>query len=497
MAPVPQRSQQSSADRRRPPGKHAPGTTAPTRSRPAGLEEPTTLRSALRSLGLPRRAAQAARFTPARLAITVFAGIIAVVATLLSLPVATVSGQRAPVVDALFTATSAVCVTGLTTVDTASYWSVFGQGVIIAGTAVGGLGIMTMASLLSLAVSRHVGLTQRMLAASENQSRLGDVASLLRAVILTAAGCQAVLMLALLPRFLSHGLDLGHALWYSLFMALSIFNNAGFVIMPEGLAPYATDWGIGVPIVLGTAVGAVGFPVMLDLLRHHRQPRSWSLHTKLTLTTYLGLSAISTVAIGAFEWGNERTYGALSTSGKLLTALINGVNARSSGLSPVPTEHMHETTWFLQDALMLIGGGSASTAGGLKVTTFAVLVLAILAEARGDRDIEAFGRRIPYSAVRLSVAVAFIGASIIGIATLLLLQLTNLTLDRILFEVISAFATVGLSTGITPILPEGAKYVIVVLMFVGRVGTMTAASALAMRQRRRVIRMPEEGPLIG
>ena len=183
--------------------------------------------------------------------------------------------------------------------------------------------------------------------------------------------------------------------------------------------------------------------------------------------------------------------------GKLLTALINGVNARSSGLSTITPEHMREATWFLQDALMFVGGGSASTAGGIKVTTFAILVLAILAEARGDRDIEAFGRRITLSSVRLSVAVAFIGASIIGTATLLMLEMTNLTLDRILFEVVSAFATVGLSTGITPLLPTSAKYVIVVLMFVGRVGTMTAATALAMRERRRVIRMPAERPLIG
>ena len=180
-----------------------------------------------------------------------------------------------------------------------------------------------------------------------------------------------------------------------------------------------------------------------------------------------------------------------------MTALINGVNARSSGLSTIPPEHMHEATWFLQDALMFVGGGSASTAGGIKVSTFAVLLLAILAEARGDQDIEAFGRRITPSTVRLSVAVAFIGASVIGFATLLLLQMTNLSLDRILFEVISAFATVGLSTGITPTLPASAKYVIVALMFVGRVGTMTAASALALRERRRVIRMPEASPMIG
>lgn len=443
------------------------------------------------------RLKRAARFTPARLAVVVFAGIIAVVTGLLSLPLATVHGERVEFVDALFTATSAVCVTGLTTVDTATYWSPFGQFVIISGAAVGGLGIMTLASLLSFAVSRHVGLTQRMLAATENQSRLGDVVSLLRAVLFTALGAEAVLMAALLPRFLALGLDVGHATWYAFFMALSIFNNAGFVVMPEGLEPYASDWWVGLPIVLGTFMGAVGFPVIGDVVRNRRRPRQWSLHTKLTLTTYAAVSVVSSLAIATFEWANPQTYGALSFSGKLLTALINGVNARSSGLSTISPEHMHEATWFLQDALMFIGGGSASTAGGIKVTTFAVLVLAIVAEARGDEDIEAFGRRITLSTVRLSVAVAFIGATIVGVSSLLLLQMTHLTLDRILFEVVSAFATVGLSTGITPLLPDSAKYVIIALMFVGRVGTMTAASALAMRDRRRVIRMPAERPLIG
>ena len=474
-----------------------PSSAPSTAPQTAGNPETPRLLALLERWNLRSRLARAARFTPARLAVVVFAGIIAVVTALLSLPIATADNRHASMIDSLFTATSAVCVTGLTTVDTATYWSPFGQAVIILGAAVGGLGIMTLASLLSFAVSRHVGLTQRMMAASENQSRLGDVAALLRAVIYTALGAETLLALILLPRFLTLGLDLGHACWYALFMALSIFNNAGFVILPEGLAPYATDWWMGVPIAVGTFVGAVGFPVILDVMRHLRRPRQWTLHTKLTLSTYSALSAVSALAIAAFEWTNPRTYGALPTGGKLLTALINGVNARSSGLTTIASEHMREATWFLQDALMFVGGGSASTAGGIKVTTFAVLLLAIAAEARGDQDIEAFGRRITLSTVRLSVAVAFIGASIIGTATLLMLEMTNLTLDRILFEVVSAFATVGLSTGITPLLPTSAKYVIVVLMFVGRVGTMTAATALAMRERRRVIRMPAERPLIG
>ncbi|QPL06679.1 TrkH family potassium uptake protein [Actinomyces respiraculi] len=497
MAPVPRPSRARS-----PHPERRTHTSASPRPVHPGPEEVTgrgaRLRALLERTGLRSRIERAARFTPARLAVAVFVGIIAVVTTLLNLPIATPDGHPAiRFVDALFTATSAVCVTGLTTVDTATDWSPFGQAVIIIGAFVGGLGIMTLASLLSFAVSRHVGLTQRMLAASENQSRLGDVASLLRAVLYTAVGVELVLALILLPRFLTLGQDVPHALWYAVFMALSIFNNAGFVVMPEGLEPYATDWWMSMPIILGTAVGAIGFPVILDVMRHRTRPRQWTLHTKLTLTTYTALALVSALLIGIFEWSDPGSLGSLPPHGRVLAALLSGVNARSSGLATVPITSMHETTWFLQDVLMFIGGGSASTAGGIKVSTFAVLVLAIMAEARGDEDIEAFGRRITLSTVRLSVAVVFIGATAVGVATLLLLHVTNLSLDTILFETISAFATVGLTSGITPLLPDSGKYTIIVLMFVGRVGTMTLASALALRERRRVIRMPAESPLIG
>ncbi len=435
--------------------------------------------------------------SPARLALLVFASIITMVTALLSLPVATTSGQRAPFADALFTATSAVCVTGLVTVDTATYWSAFGQSVILVGIAIGGLGVMTIASILALAVSRHIGLTQRMLTATETKTKLGQVGSLVRTVIATSVVVEGVLALVLIPRFLTLGEPFGAAVWHGVFMALSIFNNAGFVVLEEGLVPYIGDWWMGLPIVIGTFLGAVGFPVLLNIRHAWRTPRRWTLHTKLTLTTYTALTVGTFLLIPAFEWTNPRTFGPLPLDEKILAALVNSVNARSSGLSTVPISDMREATWFLQDALMFVGGGVASTAGGIKVTTLAVLVLAIIAEARGDRDVEVFRRRIPPDTVRLAVAVAFIGSSLVGLSTLALLEITGLRLDVILFEVISAFATVGLSTGITPHLPDAAKYVLVALMFAGRTGTMTVAAALALRSSRRVIRMPEERPSIG
>lgn len=439
-----------------------------------------------------------ARESPARMALLVFFAIIVAVSGLLLLPIAKAGPGGAPVVDAVFTATSAVAVTGLTTVDTATYWSSFGQGVIAVAIKVGGLGIMTLASILGLAVSRRIGLTQRMLTASETgTTALGEVGTLVRAVVVASLSVEALLTLALLPRFLTMGEPFGAALWHAVFMALSIFNNAGFVILEGGMTQFVGDWWIGLSIVLGTAIGAVGFPVILELARHWRTPRRWSLHTKLTLVTYWALAAVAAVAIGFFEWTNPGTVGDRPVGDKILNALVASVNGRSSGLSLVDVGEMREATWFLQDALMFVGGGSASTAGGIKVTTFAVLVLAIVAEARGDRDVEAFGRRIGSSTVRLAVSVAFLGATLVGVATLLLLAVTDLHLDVILFEVISAFATVGLSTGITADLPTAGKYVLAGLMFAGRTGTITVAAALAIRERQRVIRYPNERPIIG
>nr|NLD41588.1 TrkH family potassium uptake protein [Actinomycetales bacterium] len=436
--------------------------------------------------------------SPARMVLIVFAGVIAIVALLLSLPIATESGEAAPFVDALFTATSAVSVTGLVTVETAAYWSTFGHLVIVFGIAIGGLGVMTLSSILALTISKHIGLTQRMLTAGETKTeRLGEVGSLVRVVIVTSLVVVAALTAVLFPRFLTLGESLPNALWYAFFMAESIFNNAGFVIMPEGLEAHVGDWWLNLPIFFGTFVGAVGFPVLLNIQQRWRNPRRWTLHTKLTLSTYAVLALGAAIAIPFFEWNNPATFGGLAPHEKVLQAIVHSVTSRSSGLAPLPVSEMNETTWLFQDALMFVGGGSASTAGGLKVTTLAVLVLAIIAEARGDRDVEAFGRRIPYQTVRLAVAVAFLGATLVGVSTLLLLHLTDYGLDRVLYETISAFATCGLTTGITAELPPEAKYVLVALMYAGRTGTITVAAALAVRSNKRMIRMPEERPSVG
>ncbi|MCG2797819.1 MAG: TrkH family potassium uptake protein [Cellulomonas sp.] len=441
---------------------------------------------------------RSARHSPARLALGVFALVILTFTVLLSMPWATATGHAAPLIDAFFTATSAATVTGLVVVPTGTYWSGAGLVVILTAIKVGGLGVMTLASLLGLAVSRRVGLTQRLLVSSETHfTRLGEVGSLIRTVILTSTSLELIIALVLLPRFRLEGQGWGEASWHSVFFAVSAFNNAGFVPTAEGLAPYASDWWVLAPIIVGVFIGSLGFPVILDIGHRLRRPRRWSLHSKLTITTSLILLGTGSVLVAAFEWTNPNTFAPLSGNATALASLFAGVMPRSGGFSTVDIGQMHEGTWLVMDALMFVGGGSASTAGGIKVTTLAVMMLAIVAEARGDPDVEAFGRRVPRGALQVAIAVVFVSATLVLVASLLLLALTGLRLDVVLFEVISAFATCGLSTGVTATLPPAAKLVLAALMFIGRTGTMTLAAALALRNRRRVIRYPEERPIIG
>ncbi|WP_426563570.1 TrkH family potassium uptake protein [Angustibacter sp. McL0619] len=447
----------------------------------------------------------AARQSPARLALSVFALVIGVFTALLSLPAATSSGQRAPFADALFTAASAVCVTGLTTVDTATYWSGLGQVLIMVAIKIGGLGIITLASLLGLAVARRLGLRQRLIAASETKAlRLADVRGLLRAVVIMSTSLELAIAVVLLPSFLAEGDGLGTALYHSLFYGISSFNNAGFSVTQGGAEAWSGNPFVLGPLAIGVFMGSLGFPVVLTVANNLRRKdgvrrgrRGWNLHTRLTLVTTLVVLVVAIVGFAAFEWTNPGTLGSMSFGDRVLNSVFAGVMPRSGGFSAVPVNEMHETTWAFQDLLMFIGGGSASTAGGIKVTTLAVLVLATVAEARGDRDVEAFGRRIPHGSLRLAVTVLLAGATLVLVSALALLAISGRSLDVVLFETVSAFGTCGLSTGLSAELPSSGKYVLTALMFAGRTGTMTLAAALALRDRRRVVRLPEERPVVG
>ena len=434
----------------------------------------------------------------ALLALGVFLVAVLIFTALLSLPVAATDRQVTVFHDALFTAVSAMTVTGLVTVDTVTHWSLFGQIVILLGIQVGGLGIVTIALLLSRAVTRRLGLRGRLLASQGvGTTKLGEVQSLLRIVILTTLCLESALALILIPRFIIVEGSWSTGIWHGVFYAISAFNNAGFVLHEDGLGQFDGDYWILIPILLGVIVGSFGFPVFLVLMVAKARWRRWSLHTKLTLFTSGILLVVGALLWGALEWSNPATIGGLPIGDRAFHALFASGMTRSGGFSITDPAASTPVTLLLSDALMFVGGGSASTAGGIKVTTIAVLFLAIVAEAKGDTDIAVFGRTITSTALRVAISVTFFGATLVLGATGLIMLVSDAPLDQILFEVISAFATCGLSVGLSEQLPPAGKYVLAALMFAGRIGPIGFASALAVRRRNLLFRYPEEHPVIG
>jgi trk system potassium uptake protein len=419
---------------------------------------------------------------------------------LLMLPAARAGVGAASPLTALFTATSAVCVTGLAVVDTPTYWSPLGQVVILGLMQVGGFGIMTMATMLGLLVSRRgLGLRTRLVAQAESHTlNLGDLRSVLARVALATVLFEAATFTVLTGRFrLTYMDSWGTAAWHGLFHAVSAFNNAGFALYTDSMVRFGTDGWVLVPLAVAVLAGGLGFPVLIELRREFRRPSTWSVHTKLTVFGSGVLLVLGMFLLLTFEWVNPRTVGPLGVPGKLLTGFFHAVMPRSGGFNSVDVGAMRPESLVTSDILMFIGGGSASTAGGIKLTTFFLLAFVIWAEVRGEADVVVFHRRVSTTAQRQALAVALLGMAFVTTATVALLALVPHSLDQVLFEAISAFATVGLSTGITPTLPPGAQLVLVILMFVGRVGTITVATALALRSRPRLFRRPEERPIVG
>ncbi|SDR87429.1 Trk-type K+ transport system, membrane component [Brevibacterium sandarakinum] len=440
--------------------------------------------------------------SPARLAIGSFVAVVALFAILLMLPASVRDPGSVPqtehIANAVFVAVSAVCVTGLTPVVTESYWSDFGISVITAGIQVGGLGILTVASVLGMAVSRRLGVRQRLIAQQATSAlNLGQVGSLLKTVVITIVTAEAILAVLFFPRFLIRGESIGDALWYSVFYSISAFNNAGFTIHPGGGAYFASDPWILSLLMLGVFVGALGFPVVLMIAMQWNHPKRWDLHTKLTLTTTTAVLAIGLLFLLIFESANPATLGDKNAGHTFVEVLFMAVMPRSGGFSTMEIADMSQSSHLLMDLMMFIGGGSSSTAGGIKVTTVAVLVLAAYTEARGLQNVHVFGRRLTSSTIKLSISVLLTGAIIVFIGTLTMLQISAEPLDKVLFEVISAFGTVGLSSGVSATVDEVGLYCLSVIMLIGRLGTITLAAALSMQDSVRLYRYPEERPVVG
>ncbi|MDQ3288875.1 MAG: TrkH family potassium uptake protein [Pseudomonadota bacterium] len=435
---------------------------------------------------------------PARLVPLAFLAMIALGTALLMLPVATVGPGGAPFLTALFTSTSAVCVTGLVVVDTPTYWSTFGQIAIMGLFQAGGFGIMTGATLLALLVAGRLNLGARLVAHAETRTGLGNVTGVIKIAIVATLVVELTTAVVLSLRLRTgYGMDWGEAAWHGLFQSVSAFNNAGFSTWSDSLTRFADDPVFIVPITLAVLIGGLGFPVMYELRRNGFAFSRWTLHTKITVVGSGLLVAAGALGISLYEWRNPETLGALDATGKWTSVMFHSVAARTSGFNTIDMGATTIETQAINWVLMFIGGGSASTAGGIRVTTFFLLGLAVWAEVSGNRDTVAFRRRIPEQSLRLAVAVVLMALTMLAVGTLALLSVTDFPLQDVLFEAISAGFTVGLSTGITAQMPPAGQAILVALMFVGRVGLVTLAIGLAMRGHTRLYRYPEERPIVG
>lgn len=436
---------------------------------------------------------------PVRAVPAAFLLVIIIGAALLMLPAARTDQSADVFMDALFTSVSAVCVTGLITVDTATFWTPLGQGIILGLIQVGGFGIMTLATLLALLVRKNIGLRGQLVAQSETHTlNLGDVRAVLTRVAKIMLTFEAATALVLTIRFwIAYDSNPATALWHGAFHAVSAFNNAGFSLYSSSLVGFAEDPWIITPICLAIIAGGLGFPVIIQLTRGDIHPRNWTIHLRLTIYGTLLLLLAGTLLFGAFEWNRNETLGQLSLTGKILGSFAGGVFPRTAGFNSIDYGVAAPETLMVTNILMFIGGGSAGTAGGIKITTFLVLGFAIWNEVRGRDQVTIAHRSVSSSSQRQALSVALLGIAAVVAGTMLLLMFTDYSLEKVLFESISAFATVGLSTGITYNLPPAAEWVLMALMFTGRIGTVAVASALALSARPRLYRLPEERPILG
>ncbi|GAA3931550.1 TrkH family potassium uptake protein [Microbacterium soli] len=458
-----------------------------------------------------RRVKHVITSSPSRFAIVVFAALILLFTGLLSLPISSSDGTVTELSDALFTAVSTICVTGLSTVDMSTHWSWFGQIVVFIGVNIGGLGVLTLASLMGLAISKRLGLSAKLLAAGDtnplrahggvvNESqtvRLGEVGQLLTTVALSALIIEGALAVLLYPALVMAGVDAISALWEAPYFAAMSFTNTGFAPNAGGTAVFGDDYLVLILLMTGVFLGSIGFPVIYTLAKHVWHVKRWSLHSKLTLVTTVLLFFAGAGAFLMLEYDNPRTFGSMDAVDTTVQAFFLSAMTRSGGFNVIDMSDLNGSSMLVASMLMFVGGGSASTAGGIKVTTLAVLAIAVWSEARGRQSVEAFGRRIPSDVQRVGLSVVAWGATIVAVSTVAITQITKLPVVDVLFDVISAFGTVGLSSGVAEGLPDSAAYVLAATIFMGRVGTVTLAAAVAATSRSQLYSLPVERPIVG
>lgn len=419
-----------------------------------------------------------------------------------SYPSAGPSLGGAPLSTAFFTSVSATSVTGLIVVDTATYWSSFGKAVLLVLMEIGGLGTMTLGAVLALAVAHRLNLRQKLVVASTTGVFThADIQGMVKRIVTYSLVIQIVCVPFIFSGLMQSGESWSAALGNSIFLAISAFNNAGFAPYTDNLMQQGTNLLVVLPIMVALILGGLGFPVLLQLwawLRgRDRRTSTWMLNVRIVLVATVVLILGGWLLVAVAEWSNPGTLGEYSLGDKLLLSLFTAVSPRTAGFNVMDISAQSHVTWLFTDVLMFIGAGPAGTAGGIKVTTFMILVFIVYTEVRAGDAVQLFKRRIGRSVQRQAITVVMLAFVILSMATATLIALTDYRMDQLLYEVTSAAATVGLSTGITQYLPVSAQMVLCLLMFFGRIGPVTIASALALRPIERHYEYPKERPLIG
>lgn len=438
------------------------------------------------------------RMTPAQWLVLGYSGIILLGTLLFMMPQSTVNGKGLSLMEAVFTATSSVCVTGLSVVNVGAYFSVFGQVVLMMLIQVGALGLMTMSTLFALIMGRPITFRDRLFIKEDlNYGYVAGIVRLVRYVLGMTAVIEVVgaglLMAVFYPRY-----GLGKGLFFSVFHSISAFANAGFDLMGNSLMDYAAD-PLVVFVVSGLIIaGGLGFAVLIDVIQIRRYSEM-PLHSKLVIRVSSELILVGMLVTMALEWTNSKTLGQFGIGGKLLAAFFTSVSPRTAGFNVVDIASSLPGTLFIVMILMFIGASPGSTGGGIKTTTFAVLVHGVYSVIKGKHDVEIGHRRLPQGDFGRAVTmISLAGALVIAVTTLLLITQPELGLMELLFETVSAFGTVGLSLGITAELNGIGRFLVILTMFIGRVGPMTVAVALGQRHLAAGnVRYPEEKISLG
>ncbi|MBT2257593.1 TrkH family potassium uptake protein [Priestia megaterium] len=436
---------------------------------------------------------QIIKLTPPQLLVSIFGGGIIIGALLLMMPFSTTEPIRW--VDALFTSTSAMTVTGLAVVDTGTRFTVIGQTIIMLLIQIGGLGIMSFAMLIFMMLGKKIGFKERMLVQQAlNQTSVGGVVLLVKRLFIFSFLIEFVALIFLAIRWVPE-FGWSKGLFFSLFHSISAFNNAGFGLLSDNLVQYVGDPIINITISFLFIIGGLGFTVLADMWVK-KSYRKLTLHSKIMIISTFAINVIAMLFIFFLEYSNSHTLGNLSLGDKVWASYFQAVTTRTAGFNTIDLAHLHDATVFLMVLLMFIGAGSASTGGGIKLTTFVVIVFSVWAFLRSREDIVLLKRRLLPLHVFKALAITMISIMFVFGAIFLLNISENLPFVKIMFEVVSAFGTVGLSMGATPELSYFGRVIIIFIMFLGKVGPLTLAFSLS-KQKREAVRYPNEDIMLG